>query len=110
MSIGFACLFTPLFTTSLSSVPPMLYSHGSATLSSIQQVAGASGVALLIALLSTRSARLAVEGATQIDALGGGIRTAFLAAASLSLLALVGMFFVQRPKPMGAAVPDAATG
>jgi DHA2 family lincomycin resistance protein-like MFS transporter len=99
MSIGFACLFTPLFTTSLSSVPPMLYSHGSATLASIQQVAGAAGVALLIALLSTRSARLAMEGAAPIDALGGGIHTAFLAAASLSVLALLGMFFVQRATP-----------
>ena len=110
MSIGFACLFTPLFTTSLSSVPPMLYSHGSATLTSIQQVAGAAGVALLIALLSSRSARLAVEGMAQVEALGSGIRAAFLAAASLSLLALAGMFFVQRPKPMGVPAPDAQPG
>jgi DHA2 family lincomycin resistance protein-like MFS transporter len=110
MSIGFACLFTPLFTTSLSSVPPMLYSHGSATLTSIQQVAGAAGVALLIALLSSRSARLMVEGMASVEALGSGIRAAFLAAAFLSLLALAGMFFVQRPKPMGTAAPDARTG
>src|SRR5262249_7447572 len=102
MSVGFACLFTPLFTTSLSSVPPMLYSHGSATLSSIQQVAGASGVALLIALLSSRSARLASQGIAPVDALSGGIRAAFLTAASLSLIAIVIIFFVQRPKPAGA--------
>jgi DHA2 family lincomycin resistance protein-like MFS transporter len=99
MSIGFACLFTPLFTTSLSSVPPMLYSHGSATLSSIQQVAGATGVALLIALLSSRSARLAAQGVAPVEALSGGIRTAFLTAATLSLVAIVCIFFVQRPKP-----------
>jgi DHA2 family lincomycin resistance protein-like MFS transporter len=101
MSIGFACLFTPLYTTSLSSVPPMLYSHGSATLSSIQQVAGASGVALLIALFSSHSARLAAQGVAPLEALNSGIRAAFLTAASLSLVALVGMFFVQRPRPIG---------
>ena len=30
MSVGFALLFTPLFTVCLSSVRPQLYSHGSA--------------------------------------------------------------------------------
>ncbi len=107
MSIGFACLFTPLYTTSLSSVPPTLYSHGSAILSSMQQVAGASGVALLIALMTSRSASLATQGTAQVEALSGGIRSAFLAAAMLSLVALAGMFFVQRPRPMGVSIPDA---
>ena len=104
MSIGFAALFTPLFTTSLSSVPPMLYSHGSATLSSIQQVAGAAGVALLIALLSSRSARLAAQGVAPAEALNGGIRMAFLTAALVSVVAIVCVFFVQRPRP--SATPD----
>ncbi len=106
MSIGFALLFTPLFTTSLSSVPPMLYSHGSATLSSIQQVAGASGVALLIALMSSRAAQLAAQGTAPIDALNGGIRAAFFTAATLSLVAIVCIFFVQRPKPMAPPMPS----
>jgi DHA2 family lincomycin resistance protein-like MFS transporter len=107
MSIGFAALFTPLFTTSLSSVPPMLYSHGSATLSSIQQVAGAAGVALLIALLSSRSARLAAQGVAPAEALNGGIRMAFLTAALVSVVAIVCVFFVQRPRP--SASPDKST-
>jgi hypothetical protein len=34
-----------------------------------------------------------------VEALSAGIRTAFLAAASLSLAAIVCIFFVQRPKP-----------
>jgi DHA2 family lincomycin resistance protein-like MFS transporter len=87
----------------------MLYSHGSATLSSIQQVAGASGVALLIALLSSRSARLASQGLAQVDALSGGIRTAFLTAACLSLVAIVCIFFVQRPSPMSPPAAPAPT-
>jgi MFS transporter, DHA2 family, lincomycin resistance protein len=99
MSIGFALLFTPLFTTSLSSVPPALYSHGSAMLASIQQVAGAAGVALLIALMSTRSTTLSAQGAAPMDALTGGVRTAFFAAALLSLVAVICVFFVKRPQP-----------
>ncbi len=57
MCIGFALLFTPLFTASLSSVPPQLYSHGSAVLGSLQQVAGAAGVALFIAIMTAQQAK-----------------------------------------------------
>ena len=99
MSVGFALLFTPLFTTSLSSVKPQLYSHGSATLASVQQVAGATGVALLIALMSSRSARLSTQGVAAVDALNGGIRAAFFTAAVLSLVAIVWVFLVRRPAP-----------
>lgn len=103
MSVGFALLFTPLFTTSLSSVKPELYSHGSATLASIQQVAGAAGVALLVALMSSTAARLAAQGVGAVDALNGGIRSAFFTAAMLSLVAVACVFFVQRPAPAAAA-------
>jgi DHA2 family lincomycin resistance protein-like MFS transporter len=105
MSVGFALLFTPLFTTTMSSVRPELYSHGSATLSSIQQVAGAAGVALLVALMTSRSTQLLAQGAAPVDALSGGIRTAFLTAAMLSLVAVVCVFFVQRPRAPAAGMP-----
>jgi DHA2 family lincomycin resistance protein-like MFS transporter len=110
MSVGFALLFTPLFTTSMSSVRPELYSHGSATLASIQQVAGAAGVALLIALMSSRSARLMAQGVAPLEALTDGIRAAFLTAALLSLVAVGCVFLVQRPRPMGAPAGAPASG
>jgi MFS transporter, DHA2 family, lincomycin resistance protein len=97
MSVGFALLFTPLFTVSLSSVRPELYSHGSAVLGSLQQVAGAAGVALFVALMSAQSARLAAAGAAPIEALAGGIRAAFLCGAIAALFAVVGAFFVRKP-------------
>jgi DHA2 family lincomycin resistance protein-like MFS transporter len=102
MSVGFALLFTPLFTVSLSSVRPELYSHGSAVLGSLQQVAGAAGVALFVALMSAQSAKLAAGGAAPIDALAGGIRAAFLCGAVSALLAVACAFLVRRPE---AAVP-----
>src|SRR5690606_13532314 len=109
MSIGFALLFTPLFTTTLSSVRPELYSHGSATLSSIQQVAGAAGVALLVALMTSRSTQLLLQGVAPVDALTGGIRAAFRTAAVLSLVAVACVFFVQRPRAVGTGAGSPTT-
>jgi DHA2 family lincomycin resistance protein-like MFS transporter len=97
MSLGFAFLFGPLFTTSLSSVQPQLYSHGSALLGSIQQVAGAAGVALFVALMSAQTAALTAAGTVPLEALAGGIRLAFIVGATISLFAVVAAFFVQRP-------------
>jgi DHA2 family lincomycin resistance protein-like MFS transporter len=97
MSVGFAFLFTPLFTVSLSSLSPSLYSHGSAVIGSIQQVAGAAGVALFVALMSARSATLTALGLASADALTGGIRSGFLCGAIISLFAVACVFFVKRP-------------
>jgi DHA2 family lincomycin resistance protein-like MFS transporter len=101
MSVGFGLLFTPLFTVSLSSVRPELYSHGSAVLGSFQQVAGAAGVALFVALLTSRSARLAAAGAAPIDALAGGTRAAFLCGAIFGLAAVACAFLVRKPEAHG---------
>jgi DHA2 family lincomycin resistance protein-like MFS transporter len=97
MCAGFAFLFTPLFTMSLSSVKPSLYSHGSAVIGTIQQVAGAAGVALFVAIMSARSTTLAARGLSLVDALSGGIRGGFLCGAIISLFAVACVFFVRRP-------------
>lgn len=97
ISIGFAFLFGPLFTASLSSVPPQLYSHGSALLGSIQQVAGAAGVALFVAVMTARTTTLQTAGAVPAQALAGGIRTAFIVGAIISLFAIGASFFVRKP-------------
>jgi DHA2 family lincomycin resistance protein-like MFS transporter len=96
-SVGLAFLFTPLFTASLGSVKPQLYSHGSAILGSTQQLAGAAGVALFIALMAIRTAGLKAGGASEVDALSGGISLAFLTGAVISLFAVGAAFFVRRP-------------
>jgi MFS transporter, DHA2 family, lincomycin resistance protein len=97
MSVGFAFLFTPLFTVSLSSLKPSLYSHGSAVIGTIQQVAGAAGVALFIALMSARGSMLAARGLASADALTAGIRSGFLCGAIISLFAVGCVFFVRKP-------------
>ncbi len=100
LSIGLAFVFTPLFTSGLGAVEPRLYSYGSAIFGTTQQLAGAAGVALLVSILSVRSTALAAEGATLVEQTAGGIHAAFLVAASLSLLAIVGAFFI-RSSPAG---------
>jgi DHA2 family lincomycin resistance protein-like MFS transporter len=97
ISIGLGLVFTPLFTASLSSVPPQLYSHGSAIGGVVPQIAGAAGVALFVALMSARQATLVAEGLTPVAALTGGIQLAFLVGAILSLLAVALALFVRKP-------------
>ena len=103
--VGLALVFTPLFTASLSSVPMHLYSHGSAVLGSIQQVAGAAGVALFVALMSLQSAALVAAGTPQVTALTGGVRLAFLYGAVLSVAAIAAAFFVRRPAVQAGGMP-----
>ena len=101
LSMGLAFVFTPLFTSGLGAVEPRLYSYGSAIFGTTQQLAGAAGVALLVSILSVRSAALAEEGVSLLEQTAGGIHAAFLVAASLSLLAIVGAFFIRSAAPNG---------
>jgi len=105
MSVGFALLFTPLFTVSLSSVKPNLYSHGSAVIGTIQQVAGAAGVALFVALMSARATTLTAHGLAPLDALSGGVRGGFLCGAFISLISVGCVFLVQKPPGQPVANP-----
>lgn len=96
MSIGLAFMFTPLFTSALGALKPHLYSHGSATIGTVQQLAGAAGTALFIALLTVQSVALAADGSSETHALAGGVQLAFMAGGIISLFAIVLTFFVKR--------------
>ncbi len=99
LSLGLAFLFTPIFTTATSALPRHLYSHGSATIGTIQQVAGAAGTAAFIALLAigTSAAGAATPEAATSGELIAGVHWAFLGGAILSPLAIVAAFFVRKP-------------
>ena len=88
LSTGLAFLFTPAFTTALNPLPPSLYSHGSAILSTLQQVAGAAGVALLVTILTLRAQSSAAAGADAIAAEVAGLHLAFLVAAGIGVIAV----------------------
>jgi DHA2 family lincomycin resistance protein-like MFS transporter len=101
ISIGLALVFTPLFTAALGSVRREMYSHGSAILGSVQQVAGAAGIALFVALMTIRTQALAGAGLEPVSALAGGIQLAFLVGAVISLFAILTAFFVRKPEGGG---------
>jgi DHA2 family lincomycin resistance protein-like MFS transporter len=97
LSVGLALIFTPVFTSSMGSVRMELYSHASAVLGSAQQLAGAAGIALFIALMTIRTAALSAEGVEPTEALAGGIRLAFLVGAVISLFAVLAAFLIRKP-------------
>ncbi len=98
LSFGLAFSFTPLFSSGLGALPARLYSHGSAIFSTTQQLAAAAGVALLVSVMSGRAADLVESGQSAAGAEMGGMHTAFLLAAFLSVAAVVGSFAITRGK------------
>jgi drug resistance transporter, EmrB/QacA subfamily len=107
LSIGLALLFTPLFTAGLGSVQPRFYSHGSAIIGTVQQVAGAAGTALFVTVMSVQAAALAGRVPDAV-ATASGVRAAFTVGAVISLIAIVVAFFVRKPAD-AALDPEAAT-
>ncbi|MFG3037474.1 DHA2 family efflux MFS transporter permease subunit [Streptomyces sp. NPDC048330] len=108
LSAGMAFVFTPVFTSGLSVLPPHLYPHGSAILGSLQQVAAAAGTALIISVMSGRAATALGDGADPTDALGTGIRWGFGVGAALGTLAvLVALLVRTPPMPEMPVAPEA---
>ena len=97
LSIGLAGMFTPLFTSALGSVRPQLYSHASAVVGTVQQLAGATGIALFVSVMTLQTGALMAAGTAEVPALAGGIRMAFLCGAVIFLFAVVAALFVRKP-------------
>ncbi|MBC9926509.1 MULTISPECIES: MDR family MFS transporter [unclassified Leucobacter] len=95
LSIGLACTFTPLFSLSLGSLPPHLAAHGSATISTIQQVAGAAGTAVFVTVMSVVSAGAISRGIGEVPAMANGMQAAFLLGGAVATLAAVVAIFVK---------------
>jgi DHA2 family lincomycin resistance protein-like MFS transporter len=106
LSIGLAMSFTPLFTASLGSLEPRFYSYGSAVLGTIQQVAGAAGIALLITIMASVTASAEAAGADALTAGAAGTQAAFLVAAIISLPLLLGGFLIRKPADQIQGMPE----
>ncbi|GAA3379560.1 DHA2 family efflux MFS transporter permease subunit [Streptomyces sannanensis] len=98
LSAGMAFVFTPIFTSGLSVLPPHLYPHGSAILGSLQQVAAAAGTALVVSVMSGRAtAAAAASGTSATGALAVGIRWGFGVGAVLGALTVLVALLVRTP-------------
>ncbi len=98
MSASFACIFTPLFTVALGSLPSNLYSHGSAVIGAVQQVAGAAGTALFVTVFAMQTAAARPAVASDAAAMLAGAHWAFLGAGAIWTAAMFCGFFVRRPE------------
>jgi DHA2 family lincomycin resistance protein-like MFS transporter len=107
LSLGLALSFTPLFTASLASLQPRFYSYGSAIVGTVQQVAGAAGIALMVTVFASVGGSAASTGLDEFAAGAEGAQAAFTIAAILSLPLIVGAFFIRKPadQPSPAGMP-----
>ncbi|UED87846.1 MDR family MFS transporter [Streptomyces profundus] len=97
LSAGLGMLMTPLMTSSLGSLPADLYSHGSAILNTLQQLAGAAGTALFITVMTRGATSSEADGVDPVTAQASGISDAFLYGAGMALIAVALSFLVRRP-------------
>ncbi|GAA4909951.1 DHA2 family efflux MFS transporter permease subunit [Streptomonospora salina] len=96
---GLGLMMTPLMTESLGSLPDHLYSHGSAILTTLQQVAGAFGTAVFVTVAALGSATGTPDAS--------GLRTAFMVAGCIGALAVVTALFVRSKAATEGGAPEA---
>ncbi len=102
---GLGLMMTPLMTEALSSLPGPLYSHGSAILATLQQVAGAFGTAAFVTISAIASTSLSGTPDAQ------GLRVGFMAAGVVGVLAVVvSLFMGGRPAAPADPVDDEGPG
>lgn len=87
LNIGLSLLMTPLMSNALAAVPNEISSHGSAILNTLQQLAGAAGTALFIAVMGIGSANS--SAGTPTGALVDGVHVAFYLGAGIAVLVFV---------------------
>lgn len=94
LGIGFA--MTPLMTSALGSLQADLYSHGSAIVNTLQQLAGAAGTALFVTIMTVGATAGAESGLSPVAAQSAGIQDAFLWGAGLGVAAAFLSLLVRR--------------
>ncbi|MGC0142107.1 MULTISPECIES: MDR family MFS transporter [unclassified Pseudactinotalea] len=104
LSLGLGFLMTPLMTSALGSLQQHLYSHGSAIMNTLQQLAAAAGTALFITIMSVRTASELDAGLGPVAAQAAGVHQAFLWGAGVALVAVATSFLVRKPEPQQATV------
>lgn len=98
MMVGISMVMMPAQTTALNQLPRLLYPHGTAIMSTLQQVAGAIGMALFISIMSS-GAKNYVETTgdmNPVESMIAGLQSAFIIGFVLAIVALVLGFFVKR--------------
>ena len=106
LMLGISMVMMPVMTNALNVLPPHLYPHGTAIISTLQQVSGAVGTALLVSIMTSTSSRFLEntlttkdESALHILAMIAGMKNSFLLAFGLVSIAWIASFFIKRAVP-----------
>ncbi|PYI53764.1 MDR family MFS transporter [Paenibacillus flagellatus] len=104
MMVAISMIMMPTQTNGLNQLPPRYYPHGTAILNTLQQVAGAIGVAFFIGIMSSGQRRF-LESSTApaspaqlAEATVAGVHNAFLYGFGFAVVALVLALFIKRTK------------
>mgnify|MGYP000308307597 CR=1 FL=1 len=96
--VGIGFFFTPLFSMTMSSVAPNLYSHASATVGSLQQVAGAAGTAIFITVFTIVGKVGQASDATAAQSTINGTKAAFVLGSIMWLVTIALAFAIRADK------------
>ncbi|XKK38449.1 DHA2 family efflux MFS transporter permease subunit [Nocardiopsis sp. ARC36] len=104
MFVGQSLMWSPLTTTALSSLTTNLYPHGSAAVSTIQQLGGAAGSAVMVSAY-TFGAGTDTTGGLEAAASASATQAAFISAVAIASVSLALTFLVRRPARAAKAAP-----
>ncbi|MBM7602612.1 DHA2 family lincomycin resistance protein-like MFS transporter [Metabacillus crassostreae] len=102
LMVGVAMIWMPAQTNGLNQLPPELYPHGTAVLNTLQQVAGAIGIAIAISILNGGMEKYLHSSSdptklTEIaNAMTAGSQSVFWFTMIIALIGLILAFFIRR--------------
>ncbi|WP_077602959.1 DHA2 family efflux MFS transporter permease subunit [Oceanobacillus sojae] len=103
--IAIATIIMPAQTNGLNQLPAKYYSHGTAIFNTLQQIAGATGIAFYVTMMNAgqnlylRGASSFVSTVEQADRVVAGIQFAFKVGSCFALAGLVFSLFIRRAVP-----------
>jgi len=95
MTAAQAMMWTPMTTLALSALRTELYPHGSATFSTIQQLAGAAGGAILVSAYTIGAGAADAGDLSVLETVAAG-QTAFTTAGVIAIAAVIGTLAIGR--------------
>jgi len=102
MMVSISMIMMPAQTNGLNQLPPRYYPHGTAILNTLQQVAGAIGVALFIGIMSSGQRKFMetstdpTSPAQMAQAMVSGVHNAFMIGLGFAVLAFLLALFLKR--------------
>ncbi|MFS0728006.1 MDR family MFS transporter [Paenibacillus sp. 1P07SE] len=107
LMVAISMIMMPTQTNGLNQLPRRYYPHGTAILNTLQQVAGAIGVALFISIMNTGAESYVAqltempEGNVDALAMNAGVQQAFTVGLMFAGAALLLSLFIKRTKTSG---------